>query len=378
MVNYVSAVSRHPTPAHAVGEVAGHLLEQLDQGEPDLVVVFVSPPFVNHLDDMLFAFSNLIVPRHLIGLSAGGLISDTQEIESGPGLAVWAAYLPEAHLQPFALEFDEGKGKILGWPDEVDNSSHVVLFADPFSFPTDGFLGQLNQSHPGLKVSGGLASCALRPGGNALALDSKITTQGAVGVVIEGVDIKTVVSQGCRPIGDPMVVTKSERNVVEQIAGQSPMDRLRKLSQEVSEADRALLANGLHLGVVVNEHQSDFDRGDFLIRNILGADRNTGSIAVGDQIAVGQTVQFHVRDAAAAAQDLHLLLSGHQCGGALVFDCNGRGKSLFGVPNHDATLIAEDLDYPATAGAFCAGEIGPIGSKNFLHGFTASIALFPK
>jgi small ligand-binding sensory domain FIST len=220
-----------------------------------------------------------------------------------------------------------------------------------------------------------LASAARGPGGNRLVLDGAVTTTGAVGVLLEQ-PVQTVVSQGCRPIGDPMTVTRAERNIIYELAGRPAMERLQELASVASPADRVLLQSGVHLGQVVDEHRDVFERGDFVIRNVLGADRNLGAIAVGDEVEIGSTVQFQVRDAASADEDLRFLLDGRRGDGALVFTCNGRGTQLFGIPDHDAQVVHEALDGAATAGMFCAGEIGPIGGRSFLHGFTASVLLF--
>ncbi len=193
---------------------------------------------------------------------------------------------------------------------------------------------------------------------------------------VDGVTVETVVSQGCRPIGQPFTVTGADGNVVLGLGGQPALARLQELASEATEEDRELLRRGLQVGLVVNEHQVEFSRGDFLVRNVLGADPDAGSITVGDRVTVGQTLQFQVRDRAAADEDLRALLEQRDAAGALLFTCNGRGQHLFGAPDHDSGTVAELLGPVATAGAFCAGELGPIGGRNFLHGFTASLALF--
>jgi small ligand-binding sensory domain FIST len=202
-------------------------------------------------------------------------------------------------------------------------------------------------------------------------------TTGAVGVMCsDDVPIRAVVSQGCRPIGEPLTITRAERNLAHELAGRPAMDRLQEIVQAASDEDRHLMREGLHLGLVVDEHRLDFERGDFLVRNLLGVDQTTGSLAVSEQVEVGQTVQFQVRDATAADEDLRCLLDGVGGAGALLFTCNGRGTQLFAEPGHDASVVAELLGTVPLAGAFCAGEIGPIGGQNFLHGFTASVAVF--
>lgn len=379
MVNrYASALSRHPVAAHAVGEIAGEVLEAFAGDDPSLVMCFASPHFVGTFDDAANALRNLLGPEVLLGVTAGGIIGGPREVEDGPAFSVFAAHLPDATLTPVALRVEETPDgtAITGWPDTPGSPETLLLAADPFTFPADAFLARLNQDRPGLSVIGGLASAATGPGGNRVVLDDQVRTDGAVGVFVDGVTVETVVSQGCRPIGQPFTVTRADRNLVAELGGQPALQRLQELAGDASDDDRELLRRGLHVGLVVDEHKVDFDRGDFLVRNVLGADPDAGTIAVGDVVEVGQTLQFHVRDGRAADEDLRALLHGRRADGALLFTCNGRGQHLFGVPDHDSGVVAELLGSVPVAGAFCAGELGPVGGRNFLHGFTASLALF--
>ena len=380
---FAAAVSEHPVASHAVGEVAGEVMEHFGGDDPDLVVCFASPHFVGAMEDLAFALGNLLEPQVMVGATAVAVVGGAREVEEGPGLAVFAAALPDAQLTPaaFGVEQTADGAAISGWPDLDHLPSTLFLLADPFSFPVDGFLRRLNDDAVGdggtrLQVIGGAASAARGPGGNRLALGSQVTSSGAVGVFVDGVDVRTVVSQGCRPVGHPYVVTRSEGNRIEELAGRPAIERVQDTASEASEDDRSLMRAGLHLGVVVDEHQTDFLRGDFLVRNVLGGDPATGAIVVGDDVTVGQTVQFQVRDAAAADEDLRELLSGTDAEAALLFTCNGRGRRFFGVPDHDAGVLDQLLGPLPVAGAFCAGEVGPVGGRNFLHGFTASVALF--
>jgi small ligand-binding sensory domain FIST len=222
----------------------------------------------------------------------------------------------------------------------------------------------------------GFASAARGPGGNRLVLDGAVHDGGAVGLVLpRGVATTTVVSQGCRPIGEPMVVTRATGTLLEELASEAALPRLLRLLEGLDPSDRNLAARGLHIGRVVDEHKDVYERGDFLIRNVLGALKEREAVAVGDEVEVGSIVQFQVRDAESADEDLRALLAGRQAEGALVFTCNGRGSHLFGRPDHDAELVAAVTD-GATAGMFCAGELGPVGGRAWLHGFTASVLLF--
>jgi small ligand-binding sensory domain FIST len=378
---FAAALSTHPVPAHATGEVVGQVLERLGR-HPDLVLLFVTRPHVGALEDAASTVRQLLEPSLLIGCAAESVAGNGHEIEEAPAVSLWAGVFgPVAPIRLWTVTGDEDppRPQIEGWPATAPfDAQALLLLADPYSFPVDTLLQGLAERHPGLRVLGGMASAAQGPGGNRLALNDRIYTGGAVGALIgPGVQLETVVSQGCRPIGRPLVVTKAERNVIYELAGQPALERLLEMARSgMPERDIQLINQGLHVGLVLDEHKTDFGRGDFLIRNVLGADRANGAIAVGDLVDVGATVQFHVRDAVSADEDLRELLAFRHADGALLFTCNGRGSRLFDEPDHDAGVVSDLLGDPPLAGFFAAGELGPVGSRNFLHGFTASLALF--
>ena len=374
---FASALSEHPVPAMAVGEVAGQVLESLGPA-PDLAVLFVTPPHAGALEDAAAAISDILRPATIIGCAAVSVVGKAREVEEQPGVSLWAARFGE--VEAVRIEATPGPAgfELTGLPTELPFQPRaLLLLADPFSFPIDALYAEVEARYPGLPVVGGNASAARGPGGNRLVLDRRVHSSGAVGAFLgPGVEIETVVSQGCRPVGRPYVVTRSERNVIQELAGETALARLLQMTgTDMSHEDLELINNGLHVGRVINESKLDFERGDFLVHNVLGADQETGAIAVSDAIDVGTTVQFHVRDAATADEDLRDLLAGRRAEGALLFTCNGRGMRLFGQPDHDAGVLDERVGVPA-GGFFAAGEFGPIGGRNFVHGFTASIALF--
>jgi small ligand-binding sensory domain FIST len=380
MSAFASALSQHPIATQAVGEAAGEILERLDGKGCDLAVCFASTHHVGAFEDIGPALRNILEPRVLVGGTAVAVAGGAHEIEENPALTVFAARLEGATLTPVTLRVQETPdgAALTGWPSLDRPPACLLLFADPFTFPVDAFLQRVNRDLPGLQIIGGLASAAGSPGGNRLVLDDGVAGEGAVGVFVDGgsIEVRTLVSQGCRPIGRPYVVTRAEQNLIEELGGKPAIERLQELAGAASEEERELLRGGLHVGLVVDEHKAEFSRGDFLVRNLLGADENSGALAVGEQVSVGQTVQFHVRDAAAADEDLREMLTGVDADAALLFTCNGRGRHLFTVPDHDAGMVENLLGPIPLAGAFCAGEIGPVGGRNFLHGFTASLALF--
>ncbi|MGI9604292.1 MAG: FIST signal transduction protein [Acidimicrobiales bacterium] len=374
MARFAAAASEHPLPSHAIGEVIGEVIDQIGPS-PDLAVLFVTAPHTGVVEDMVQAVRELLSPAVLLGSTAVSILAGPQEIEEAPAVVLWAGQV--GAVEPVRLDVvDSPDGTaVVGMPDEAVDARTLLLLADPYSFPTDQFLDALGSQYPQLRAVGGLASAARGPGGNRLIIDGTIIEQGAVGVLLaDVVGTEIIVSQGCRPIGEPYVVTRAERNVVYELGGQPALDRLQHLIDTAAEGQRNLMARGLHVGLVVDEQQESFDRGDFLIRSVLGADRSVGAVAIGDQPDVGTIVQFQVRDADTADEDLRALLAGRDAAGALVFTCTGRGEMLFGEPHHDAGLVHAATG-GATAGMFCAGEIGPIGRRNAAHGFTASILL---
>jgi small ligand-binding sensory domain FIST len=319
-------------------------------------------------------------PRVLLGSSAVAVLGGDHGSEDRPALSLWVGHTGHTVVPVRLTAQRRDDDWLLEGLDDAVTARHrtLLLLADPYSYPADALIAQLAATHPSLAVIGGMASAARGPGGNRLVLDGAIDTHGAVGVLLpDELSPDIVVSQGCRPIGQPYVVTKAERSVVYELGGRPALERLMEIVGELGPDDRALAAQGLHCGLVVEENKLDYERGDFLIRAVIGADRQNGAIAIGDEVPVGATVQFQVRDAATAGEDLEHLLAGHAAAGALVFTCNGRGTSMFGDPHHDASIVHELIGPgAAVAGMFCAGEIGPIGGRNAIHGFTASVALF--
>ncbi len=355
-------------------------------GVVDLAVVFVSATYGPQVRPALEQLSEQLTARVLIGTTAETVLGGAVEFEGRPAVVVWVARLPGATILPVSLEYAQtlDGGMFAGWPPAGGSwpaHAGLLLLADPFSFPVDAFIRRLEEDHPGLVVVGGMASGGPRPGSNTLLTGTRTYDSGAVGVVIGGgVRIRPVVSQGCRPVGHPLVITRAHENVIVELGGRPAFERLHEMFTGLDEADRRLVRTSLHVGRAATEYKDRFGPGDFLVRNVVGADPETGVVAVGDLVRTGQTMQFHVRDAASADDDLRALLGrvrddGTRAVGALVFTCNGRGTRLFAGPDHDARCLQECLGPLPAAGFFAQGEIGPIGDRTFLHGFTAAIAL---
>jgi small ligand-binding sensory domain FIST len=351
------------------------------RAEIDLAFVFLSPAHLFEAEAVAEVVREELAPRHLLGCVAEGVVGRIRELEEGTAVAVWAGALPGAEIECFhaaAVQTDGGIA-VLGFP-ELDNPGLVAMLVDPFTFPAGPFLTRLNEVREEIPLVGGIAAGGGRPGTQALILDDAVHAEGAVGAIVSGLPTLAVVSQGCRPLGREAVITRCEGNVVYELAGRPAAERLREEIAALSFEDRALAARGLLAGLVIDENRPQYDTGDFLMRGLLGADEATGALALGETVRVGQTVRFFVRDAASADADLRRALADvpgrGRPAGALLFTCNGRGTNMFPEPDHDARAVAEALGTQAVAGFFCGGEIGPVGGKAFLHGFTATLAVF--
>ena len=389
-MKWASAISENADLGAALAECAGSISAQLGES-PQLAVAFVSPHYQPDYARVGPALSELLGAEHTFGCSGGGIIGAGMEVEQRPALSITAAALPGVDIEAFHLEgdnlpdLDAGPDK---WQELVrvtgEQRPQFVLLADPFSFPVQNLIMGLDFAFPQAAKIGGLASGAQRPGDNALFLDGEVHGSGAIGLALHGnITVDTVVAQGCRPIGEPMRITSSHRNVLAELNGQPPMAVLQDLFRSLSERDRQLMGHSLFLGVVMDEFLDTPQQGDFLIRNVVGMDQRTGSLAIGEMLKEGQLVQFHLRDAETSAQDLTFVLERYaadnrenEVPGALLFSCLGRGEYLYGRPNHDTEIFQEKLGRVPLGGFFCNGEIGPVGGTTFLHGYTSSFGLF--
>jgi small ligand-binding sensory domain FIST len=347
----------------------------------DLAFVFLSPTHRERAAEAAEAVLEELRPRNLVGCVARGIVARERELEEGDAAGVWAASLPGAEIETFHAETLDGEDvvAVTGMP-ALAEPDLVALLVDPFTFRVPAVLELLNGEAPGMPLVGGIAVAGASPGSAALILDDEVHEEGAVGAVVSGVRVKTVVSQGCAPIGHDAVVTRAEGNVVFELAGKPALVRLQEELHALPEETRRQAARGLLAGFVIDENLPEYGRGDFLVRGILGVDEETGSLALADTVRVGQTLRFHVRDAQAADEDLREALARELgpsgAAGALLFTCNGRGLNMFSEPDHDARVVSEALGGDRLAGFFCGGEIGPVGGKSFLHGFTATMAVF--
>jgi small ligand-binding sensory domain FIST len=372
-------------PEDAGRRAAGEARAALGGAEPSFGVLFASADFLGSAATLIRAISAQTGPMPLIGCVAEGVIGGAREVESGPAVSLWLA-AELGRVETFAMDVvrTPSGGAIGGYRFEPGQPGIHLMLCDPFTFPADDLLGHLNEHVRGAVIMGGMASGGLDRRQSRLFLDGRVLTQGAVGAYLPDAEVHTLVSQGCRPVGDPFTVTAAKGNVIHELGGRPPVERLQELAGALTDRERAQLAGGLHVGIVIDEYQAERHQGDFVIRGVIAADQESGAIAVGDQVEVGQTLQFQVRDASSADEDLRrtlegevAALDGRSAAGALLFTCNGRGSRLFAEPDHDAGMLARIVGDMPVAGFACAGELGPVGGRNYLHGFTASIALFP-
>ena len=355
---------------------------------PDVAIVFVSPHFADEFQEIADVIQEKLQPINMIGCVGDSIVSGGREIEGDPAIAIWVAALPDTKIETAHLLLHRvADGAMISGTQELPlehiterQASALIVLGEPFSFPADLLLSKLAEDCPELRVLGGMASGFHQPGRNLVLVNGTVFSEGAAGLLIDGgVQLHSVVSQGCRPIGDRLVVTKVEQNLVLELGGKPAIKVLEELFIRLPTSDKELMVNGFFLGRVISEYQDDYEMGDFLIRNVMGMDTERGAVVVNDYFKVGQSVQFQVRDEESASNELRQLLRKKESAavkGGIIFTCNGRGTSLFAEPDHDAGVIKETVGEIPLAGFFAQGEIGPVGGENHMHGYTASVVLF--
>jgi len=358
----------------------------------DLGLVFISPRFFEMAPTILELIRVHGQVSLLAGCSSPSLIASSEEIEEEAGLALGLYSLPGGQLQAvrFTQEQVEESSGPAYWQLEngvrPEETNGWLCFADPFHLDAEAWLRGWNEAYAPLPILGGLASGDPAAQATQVYLNGDVFESGGVAISVGGeVALESVISQGCAPIGETWTITRAERNLIREIGNRPAYEVLAETYNNLSPQDQKRAQGNLFVGLVINEYLDEFHRGDFLIRNLLGADPKTGTIAVGAYPRPGQTMQFQCRGASTGTEDITALLegmkkrlSGRAVYGGCLCSCNGRGHRLFGQPNHDARHVQEYLGPLGLAGFFCNGEIGPVGEKNFLHGYTASLALFAK
>ncbi len=384
-MRWASTVSMRLGTREAATEAAEAIAERMGEGPIDLLLAFFTAPHVPAAATLAEVLRARLAPRTLAGASGFAVISAEHEIETGAALTLVAARMPGVEVAPFVVMNETWPG-VLTDPRDFEMAAPgaagaelVVLLADPFSLDLERVLAGFNRHASGVRLVGGLASAGGRPRSNVLLLNDWVAQEGGVAIALKGaLRVDVIVSQGCRPVGPPLEVTKAAQNILIELDGVPALERAEQVLQELPPAEKERLEHGLYVGRPVSSGAEG--RGAYLLRTLLGADRERGLIAIGDMVRERERVRFHVRDAETATEDLEMLLSPQpfdsRAHGALLFACNGRGTGLYGRPDGDIQPLQESLGGGVPiAGMFCAGEVGPVGGTNFLHGHTASIAV---
>jgi small ligand-binding sensory domain FIST len=390
LVKWASGASESSDVEGAVREAAEAVREELGDLAPDLAFLFASERYRSDEESLVELAGEVLGVDQLVGCGAQGVIGGGRELEEPAGLALTAAVLPDVSTHTFRLPSEtlpdpdpEVWRELLGI--EAEPTPHFILLGDPSTFDTEALLQSLDAQFPSSVKVGGLASGGTQAGAHSLYLGGQVYRSGLVGVALQGdIEIDPLVAQGCRPIANPLFVTRCRGNLVLELDNRRPVELLEELFQQASPRDRALLRTSLFLGIEMRSAQHVYRQGDFLIRNLIGVDPESGSLAVGANLEAGQVVQFHLRDARTSAEDLDHHLARYagrrdtRClaEGALLFSCLGRGVNLYGEPDHDTRLFREHLGEIPLGGFFCNGEIGPVQGQTFLHGYTSVFALF--
>jgi small ligand-binding sensory domain FIST len=364
---------------HALSTALDHALGPLDGEAPDLVVVFASAAYENAYGALIRDAVELSQATELAGCSASAVIAGDRELEDQPGVALLAVRLPPAALLSVrhVAANDLNSLQMAGLP--TAGCHGAIVLADPFTVDVGALVAILEGRYPHVPIVGGLATADPTTRSTSVFCGSQLHDEGAVVISVGGsIRLQPVVSQGCEPIGQSWTITDTREHIIRSIGGRPAYEVLVDTLQHLEPAERERASRNLLVGLAMDEYQDEFKRGDFLIRNLMGVDPRSGAIAVAAEPRVGQTLQFQIRDARAADEELRAMLTSTQenpSAAALLFACNGRGAGLFGAPDHDARTVREVLGPLPLAGLFCNGEIGPVGTTTFLHGFTASLAL---
>lgn len=375
-MKWASVLSRDVDAAPAVERAIVALRTELEGKSPHLLVAFVSAHLCPNADRIVAELNAAYPSALVVGCSGGGVIGGGHEAEQGPALSLLGAHLPGVTLTPFEAH----SGRRTAVPPDAQA---LLLFADPFSCDAGSLLVALDDAAPNVVKVGGLASGASAPGGHRLFLGEQVLTHGAVGVALSGaVSAQSLVSQGCRAVGAPMFATRVEGHHVLELDGRPALQVLGALHAAVSEEEQRLMRHSLFLGLEMHPDAVEHQPGELLVRNIVGIDAERRSLAVAARLAEHQVVQFVVRDAKAAEADLRQQLQRHSRAhatapaGGLLFSCTGRGFGLFGQADHDSRLLFDECGVTPLAGFFCSGELGPVGGRTFLHGYTSAFVLF--
>jgi small ligand-binding sensory domain FIST len=389
-MRWASSLSRRPDLAGAFAEAAEAVEAGMGGERPDLLLAFASPHHAQDLDYLPGLAGGRTPGALLVGCTGSGVIGDAREAEDGPALSLTGAWLPGVACRGFHVEMaslpdpDTGAASWHGLAGIGPRSRpKFLLLADPFTVDADVLVRGLDRAYPRAPKFGGLASGGRAPGENRILLGEEVHRRGAVGVAFTGdLEVDTLIAQGCRPIGSPMLVTRCRGGALLELDRGKPLEVLAEIYGGLGPRDRELMRHSLFLGIDMREERVEYDPGELLVRNIVGADPGTGAISVGEELRPVQAVQFVLRDASTADEDLRRMLHVRRAtgaprpDGALLFSCTGRGSGLFGRPDHDTGLFEEVLGPAALGGFFCNGEIGPVGGTTFLHGYTSAFALF--
>ena len=367
-----------------VKDAARQVRAELD-AEVTCAVLFFSPDYNEHLEDFLELVRVYGRVPLLIGCTGGGLIGTGREAEDRSGFSLLMLSLPETELQVFEFsqaQVEESTGPAYWQMESGVDAEGVdawIVLGNPLRLGAERWLAEWNAAYPGVPTLGGLASGD--EDNIILCRDGRAIASDAVALGIRGgVQIRTIVSQGCRPIGEPLTITGVKQNLLLSLGSKPAYSVLNAVFNGLSKQEKDRARNNLFAGLAMSEYLEDYKRGDFLIRNILGADPEAGAVAISAPLRVGQTLQYQLRDRDSADEDLRELCHAAEEDGArpfasLLFSCNGRGRGLFAVPDHDAGVLTEIFGPHPVAGFFCNGEVGPVGRQNYLHGYTASAVL---
>ena len=371
---------------NAALEASLEAIERSGADRADLALVFVTGDAHTRAHEALHAVRRVTGAPVVLGCSGTGILTERREVEGEMAVAVLAVRCERLVATPFSFEH-QGERRDLGAElaqrigSTVAEGGCALVLPDAMGCNPPALLTQLHDALGFVPVLGAVAA-----GAPMFELYNTDAMEGAlIGVALSGLTPLIGVTQGCTPIGEPYVITHAEGNVIQRIGSRLALEMLTKAIRANPDTEARIRQAGVFAGLAMDPAKSPLERGDFLVRNLVGADRASGALAVAERVRIGQTLQFQIRDAQASRQDLLEMLDelaerldGRRPVFGCYFDCAGRGRGLFGVPDHDVTVIRERLGEFPLVGFFGNGEFAPIGRRNFFHNYTGALVVFPE
>jgi len=386
-MKWTTAVSQQAQTTQAFREACARLATPED-APADVLLVFFSQHHAENARELALTMTRDFPHAIAVGCNAEGVVGSAEMGESQPSLSVMLGSLPGVKIQPLRFEAERHDARDFDWRSELSitpaETPHFMILSQAEGFETEGLLSALDRAFPGAQIFGALVD-ARGPSGNCLLLEGHVYRSGAVGLAFSGnVRIDTVVAQACRPIGEPMIVTKHTQNIIHQFNRGNPMAVFKAMVDDLGEEDQALARHAMFVGIGVENKSGVYRPGDFVIRNLIGFNPKTGDLAIAAPIRDLDVLQFHLMDPHCTAAEFERAMSDFaaQIGpdampeGALLFSGISGAESRSDKALAESDISRAHFVGTPLGGFFSEGEIGPVGHTTCVHGYASTMVFF--